>query len=92
MTKLRQSIRAKPKIQIRLGGDVYKLRPFALDCWGRLWTLTAWNQTTSGFMTLRIDLINSADTIPAAFVDKAGKTLVDYLSLNKAQNLVLIST
>ena len=79
-------------MQIHLGGDVYKLRPLALDYWGRLWTLTAWNQTTSGFMTLRIDLIDSSDTIPAAFVDKAGKTLVDYLSLNKAQNLVLIST
>ena len=92
MTKLRQSIWAKKKTQIRVGGAIYKLRPLALDYWGRLWTLAAWSEATSGFMTLRIDLIDSADIIPAAFVDEAGKTLIDYLSWNKAQNLVLIST
>ena len=79
-------------MQIRLGGDVYKLRPLALDYWGRLWTLAAWSETTSGFMTLHIDLIDSAYTITAAFVHETGKILINYLSWNKARNLVLIST
>ena len=73
MTKLRQSIRAKQKMQIRLEGDVYKLRPLALDYWGRLWTLAAWSKTKSGFMTLRFDLTDSADKISAAFVHEAEK-------------------
>ena len=73
MTKLRQSIWAKQNMQIRVGGAIYKLRPLALDYWERLWTLAAWSETTSGFITLRIDLIDSADATPAAFVHEAEK-------------------
>ena len=91
MPKLRQAIRARQKMQISLRGDVYKLRPLALDYWGRLWTLAAWSETTSEFVTLRIDQIDSLGAMPAAFVDEPGKTLVDYLSWNKARNSVVIS-
>ena len=91
MPKLRQSIRARQKMQISLRGDVYKLRPLALDYWGRLWTLAAWSETESEFVTLRIDQIDSVGAMPAAFVDEPGKTLVDYLSWNKARNSKITS-
>ena len=91
MPKLRQSIRARQKMQISLRGDVYKLRPLALDYWGRLWTLAAWNETASEFVTLRVDQIDSLGAMPAAFVDEPGKTLVDYLSWNKARNSKITS-
>ena len=91
MPKLRQAIRARQKMQISLQQNVYKLRPLALDYWGRLWTLAAWDETTSEFVTLRIDQIISLGAMPAAFVDEPGKTLVDYLSWNKARNSKLIS-
>ena len=92
MPKIRQAIRARQKMQISLRGDVYKLRPLALDYWGRLWTLAAWDEMTSGFVTLRVDQINSLGAMPAAFVDEPGKTLVDYLAWNKARNSTLISS
>ena len=92
MPKLRQAIRARQKMQISIRGDVYKLRPLALDYWGRIWTLAAWDETTSEFVTLRIDQINSLGAMPAAFVDQPGKTLLDYLSWNKARNSALISS
>ena len=92
MPKLRQAVRARQKMQISLGGDEYKLRPLALDYWGRLWTLAAWSETTSAFVTLRIDQIDSLDAMPAAFVDEPGKTFVDYLSWNKARNSTLSPT
>ena len=92
MPKIRQAIRARQKMQISIRGDVYKLRPLALDYWGRIWTLAAWDETTSEFVTLRIDQINSLGAMPAAFVDQPGKTLLDYLSWNKARNSALISS
>ena len=91
MPKLRQSIRARQKMQISFRGDVYKLRPLALDYWGRLWTLAAWSETASEFVTLRIDQIDRVGAMPAAFVDEPGKTLVDYLSWNKARNSKITS-
>ena len=92
MPKIRQAIRARQKMQISLLGDIYKLRPLALDYWGRLWTLAAWDEMTSGFVTLRVDQINSLGAMPAAFVDEPGKTLVDYLAWNKARKSTLISS
>ena len=92
MPKLRQAIRARQKMQVSIRGDVYKLRPLALDYWGRLWTLAAWDETTSEFVTLRIDRITSLGAMPAAFVDQPGKTLIDYLSWNKSQNSTVISS
>ena len=92
MPKLRQAIRARQKMQISLQGDVYKLRPLALDYWGRLWTLAAWDEITSEFVTLRVDQINSLGAMPAAFIDEPGKTLVDYLSWNKARYSTIVSS
>ena len=85
MPKLRQSIRARQKMQITVGGDISKLRPLALDYWGRLWTLAAWSETGNRFVTMRVDQIDSLDAMPAGFVDEPGKTLVDYLAWNKAR-------
>jgi predicted DNA-binding transcriptional regulator YafY len=83
MPKLRQAIRAKQLMQIILGAQTLRLRPLALDYWGRLWTLAAWSESAQGFVTLRVDEITRLDAMPAVFVDEPGKSLVDYLAQSK---------
>jgi predicted DNA-binding transcriptional regulator YafY len=83
MPKLRQAIRSKQLMQITLGAQTLRLRPLALDYWGRLWTLAAWDESAQDFITLRVDKITRLDAMPAVFVDEPGKSLVDYLAWNK---------
>jgi len=83
MPKLRQAIRSKQLMQITIGSQVRRLRPLALDYWGRLWTLAAWCESTQGFVTLRVDEITRLDAMPAVFVEEPGKSLVDYLAWSK---------
>ncbi|MGB0798954.1 MAG: helix-turn-helix transcriptional regulator [Planktomarina sp.] len=78
MPPLRRAIRNRQKMRITQGGETYIIRPLALDYWGRLWTLACWCETRAVFDTLRVDQITALNALPAAFVDEAGKTLVDY--------------
>ena len=82
MPKLRQAIRSKQLMQITLGSETLRLRPLALDYWGRLWTLAVWDERAQDFITLRVDKITRLDAMPAVFVDEPGKSLVDYLAWN----------
>lgn len=75
---LRSAIRSRQKLRVILSGnDVATLRPLRLECWARLWVLTAWNETTGGFVKLRTDLIERATALPELFVDEPGKRLED---------------
>ena len=80
---LRKAIRNRQKLHIEHEeAGICDLRPLALDYWGRLWTLTAWNETADDFCTLRVDLIIQTRPLPAIYVDEPGKTLKDYNRIN----------
>ncbi|MBS1301544.1 HTH domain-containing protein [Loktanella sp. SALINAS62] len=78
LAALRQAVRARQRVQVTLQGRTISLRPLRLDYWGRLWTLTAWNETSRRFDDLRLDQITGLRLLPGLFVDEPGKTLDDY--------------
>ena len=74
---IRAALRARQKLRASLPDGDHVLRPLKLDYWGRVWALTAWDETTSGFTTLRLDHIRSVAALPGLFVDEPGKSLSD---------------
>lgn len=82
MPRLRAAIRARQKLRLT-GLDTddtptrRTIRPLKLDYWGRVWTVTCWCETTADFATLRVDLIETLEVLPALFVEEQGKTLMD---------------
>lgn len=78
MPQIRAAIRARQKLSVTMKGETATtLRPLKLDYWGRVWTATAWCETTGDFVTLRVDRIERVQRLPALFVEEQGKTLAD---------------
>ncbi|MGR3491444.1 MAG: helix-turn-helix transcriptional regulator [Shimia sp.] len=87
MPPLRAAIRTRQKVEVTYeapGEDAARrtLRPLKLDYWGRVWTITAWDETHGAFDTLRVDRITALRVLPAIFMEEAGKTLADYTALS----------
>jgi predicted DNA-binding transcriptional regulator YafY len=85
MPQIRAAIRARLKLAAdhrNLDGELRAsvLRPLQLEYWGRLWTVTAWDEAAGDFTVLRIDRIEALRALPGLFVDEPGKTLADYLA------------
>ena len=83
MPAIRAAIRARQKLAIHylpLEGEAGSrtIRPLLLEYWGRVWTVTCWCETSQDFGVLRVDRIQSLQTLPALFVEEQGKTLIDY--------------
>jgi predicted DNA-binding transcriptional regulator YafY len=81
MPAIRAAIRARQKLRLMLPTDPIPrriVRPLRLDYWGRVWTVTAWDETTASFQHLRVDLIEEVTVLPQLFVDEPGRTLADY--------------
>jgi predicted DNA-binding transcriptional regulator YafY len=81
MPAIRGAIRARQKLRATIPGDPHPrriLRPLRLDYWGRVWTVTAWCETTAAFALLRVDLLEEVAVLPQLFVDEPGRTLADY--------------
>ena len=81
MPPIRAAIRARQKLRLTIPTDPTPrriVRPLRLDYWGRVWTVTAWDETTAAFQLLRVDLIEEVTVLPQLFVDEPGKTLADY--------------
>ena len=81
MAPLREAIRARQKLRLSmptLDPTSRVVRPLWLDYWGRVWTLTAWCETTASFADLRVDLVEEVAALPQLFVDEPGRTLADY--------------
>ncbi len=81
MPAIRAAIRARQKLRLLLPGDPQPrrvVRPLRLDYWGRVWTVTAWDETTAAFAVLRVDLLEEILVLPQLFVDEPGRTLADY--------------
>jgi predicted DNA-binding transcriptional regulator YafY len=81
MAPIRAAIRARQKLRVLMPADPHPrriLRPLRLDYWGRVWTVTAWCETTAAFALLRVDLFEELQVLPQLFVDEPGRTLADY--------------
>jgi len=85
MAPLRAAIRSRRKVRAAYPGSpggadtIHALRPLQLEYWGRVWSLTAWSETTSRFEVLRIDRIRTLDVTFDSFAEEPGRTLADYL-------------
>lgn len=79
---LQNAIRVRQKVALTCNADEgppqsHVLRPLHLEVWGRIWTLTAFSETTDAFVRLRLDLIDTARALPELFSDEPGKSLRD---------------
>ena len=81
---LRAAVRARQRMQVVHEGRTLTLRPLRLDYWGRLWTLTAWVETSRRFEDLRLDRLSQIRLLPGLFVDEPGKTLADRKGQDRA--------
>jgi predicted DNA-binding transcriptional regulator YafY len=84
MPALRAAIRARQKLDLAYrdadgAATARVIRPLQMEYWGRVWTLTAWDDTRAAFRTFRIDRIEEVRPRPELFVDEPGKSLADYL-------------
>ena len=83
MPAIRAAIRARQKLRLLIPGDPQPrrvLRPLRLDYWGRVWTVAGWDETTAGFVLLRVDLLEEVAALPQLFADEPGRTLADYMA------------
>ncbi len=81
MAPIRAAIKARQKLRLLLSGDPHPrrtVRPLRLDYWGRVWTVTVWDETAGAFALLRVDLLEEVQVLPQLFVDEPGRTLADY--------------
>lgn len=83
MATLRAAIRGRQKLRVtardrRGARAAATLRPLRLEHLGRVWILTAWDETAGAFAELRLDLIEQARALPELFVDEPGKRLADF--------------
>ncbi len=82
MANLRGAIDGRQKLHLsyrETSGHVRHrtIRPLKLQCWGRVWLLTAWCETCDDFRDFRLDLIETAMPLPELFTDEPGKRLAD---------------
>lgn len=78
MPAIRAAIRARQRLRVGLDGILHEIRPLHIDYFGRVWTCVAWDEGAGGFITFRIDRIDSLTPLPGLFVDEPGKTLSDW--------------
>jgi predicted DNA-binding transcriptional regulator YafY len=84
MPALRAAIRARQKLALAYRDAEGRpssrtIRPLQMEYWGRVWTLTAWDETRGDFRSFRVDRIEDLRALPELFVDEPGKSLADYL-------------
>lgn len=77
---LRQAVRTRQKLTIRISEKDRTVRPLQLDYWGRLWTCVVWCETTRDFDEIRVDQITALRLLPSLFVNETGKSIADYLA------------
>jgi predicted DNA-binding transcriptional regulator YafY len=84
MPSLRAAIRSRQKLALAYRDATGRassrtIRPLQMEYWGRVWTLTAWDETRTDFRSFRVDRIEDLRALPELFVDEPGKSLADYL-------------
>lgn len=86
---LREAITASEKLDLSytdLAGrqSQRRIRPLQLEFWGRVWTVTAWCETSNDFKTFRVDLFKGLSTTGDHFTAEPGKTLADHAARQPA--------
>ncbi|MFY0616856.1 MAG: YafY family transcriptional regulator [Shimia sp.] len=85
LTPLRTAIRAKQKLRVNQRDEsAQDVRPLKLEYWGRVWTLTVWDETHSDFAQIRVDQITQLAPLPGLFVEEPGKSLQDFLAKSRS--------
>lgn len=81
---LRRAVREHLTLTLALQGATpaqdRKVRPLHLEYWGRVWMLTAWDETLGDFAVLRVDRIARLAHEGGAFLPEPGRTVEDYLA------------
>lgn len=90
MPGLREAVREKKRLRITYKAlddqiSTRVVRPLQLEYWGRVWTLSAWCETRQDFRVFRVDWIERVIDTGARFVDEPGKTLAEFVALQKAK-------
>ncbi|AZQ68030.1 WYL domain-containing protein [Silicimonas algicola] len=82
MAPLRAAIRSRRKIRVTTAdSDAPRvLRPLQLEYWGRIWTLTAWDEEDARFEEYRVDRLRTLDVTFETFEEEPGKSLSDHLA------------
>ncbi|MEM1076936.1 MAG: HTH domain-containing protein [Pseudomonadota bacterium] len=70
---LRAALRGRQKLSVMQAGMPHRIRPLALDYWGRVWVCGAWCETCNQFHELRLDDITDVEVLRALFVEEPGK-------------------
>lgn len=78
LPRMRQAIRTRQKLALKLDGPERIVRPLQLDYWGRLWTCVVWCERKRDFDEIRVDEISGLRILPSLFVDEPGKSLTDF--------------
>lgn len=87
-SEIRKSIRQKIKLKIeyeREDGEksVRTIRPLALVFFSPVWLLTGWCEIREDFRSFRLDRISDLKILPYKFKNEKGKTLQDYIRIQK---------
>lgn len=82
MPLIRAATKAQQKLRITYTAPdgtvtLRTIRPLKIEYYARIWTLTAWCEMSRAHAVFRLDLINTAEALPALFTHEAGKTLAD---------------
>lgn len=75
---LRAALRGRQKIAITAAGKPHRLRPLALDYWGRIWTCGGWCDTCDAFHDIPLDQITAVEVLSALFVEEPGKDIASF--------------
>ncbi|WP_424966643.1 helix-turn-helix transcriptional regulator [Dinoroseobacter sp. S375] len=70
---LRAALRGRQKLSVVRDGMPHRIRPLALEYWGRIWVCGAWCETCNRFHDIRLDEITEVEVLRALFVEEPGK-------------------
>ena len=85
LAPLSEAIRTRHKVEIQyisLKDETSSriVRPIQIECWGHVWTFTAWCEKREDFRMFRIDRIANYTILDERFKDEPGKCLADLLA------------
>lgn len=85
LAPLSEAIRTRNKVSINYISlkeetSARTVRPLQIECWGHVWTFTAWCELREDFRMFRIDRLASYVVLEERFRDEPGRSLTDLLA------------
>lgn len=75
---LRAALRGRQKVAITVEEHLHRVRPLALDYWGRVWTCGGWCDTCDTFHDIPLDKVAEIEVLGALFIEEPGKDVVSF--------------